>query len=307
MVSLHAWFLTRSARAELAGIVDPRQVEGEALALRFTTMWTPDIQKLRPIDGAIIAAATEAHFEIAMNLLDEGIPLLIEKPLAAGLAETLQILEKSAQLGVPVMCGLLERFNPAIITARALMDQPLHITATRHSPFVPRIRTGVGWDLLVHDVDLAINLFGSSPIGVEGMTGSFHPGSASTSEDVAEVVLGFEGGGIAHVSASRIGQRKIRAMTIHELDKSIEVDLLRRDVTVYRHVSDQPASADGRGYRQQTVIEIPELLTSEEPLSAQLNHFVGLLDGTFDPGLERESIIPSHRVVQELMEQRALV
>ena len=115
------------------------------------------------------------------------------------------------------------------------------------------------------------------PESISGALGRFHPSSVPGAEDVAEAVLSYPGGRVAHISASRVGQRKIRTMSIHDLDKLIEVDLLRRDVTIYRHVSDQPADAEGRGYRQQTVIEIPELLTSREPLAAQLDALHELL------------------------------
>lgn len=303
MGSLHARVVAQSPSAELVTIVDPRQDPGESTARRFGANWRPELGDLTSIDGVIIAAATEAHVDLAMQVLDAGVPLLVEKPVAAGFAETLAVLAKSEERGVPIMCGLLERFNPAVITARTLVESPLYVTATRHSPYAPRIRTGVGWDLLVHDVDLAIGILGSSPTTVSGSLASFHPLSVSGAEDVAEVVLAFDNGGLAHISASRIGQRKIRALTIHELDKLIEIDLLRRDVTIYHHVSGQAVETQSGGYRQQTIIEIPELMTSQEPLSAQLEHFVGLIEGSIDADTERSSIIPSHRVVGDLLSQ----
>lgn len=300
MGSLHARVISQSVSAELAAIVDPRKSVGGAIANRFGATWAPELGSLTGIDGVVIAAATEAHFDLAMTVLEAGVPLLVEKPVADGLEKTLAILDRSAELGVPMMCGLLERFNPAVLTAKALMQSPVYITATRHSPYAPRIRTGVSWDLLVHDVDLAIGILGSAPTLVTGSLAQFHPDSVAGAEDVAEVVLGFESGGMAQISASRIGQRKVRSLNIHELDRLIEVDLLRRDVTVYHHVSGQAADDQGRGYKQQTVIEIPELITSQEPLAAQLEHFVGLIEGSIDADNERRSIEPSHRVVEKL-------
>lgn len=300
MGSLHARVISQSPFAELVRVVDPSEEIGSALAERFGAPWKPELDNLDGIDGVIVAAATEAHFELAMRVLESSVPLLIEKPVADGLEQTLAILDRSEALSVPMMCGLLERFNPAVVTARALIDSPVHVSATRHSPYVPRIRTGVSWDLLVHDVDLAVGVLGGSPSVISGSLGYFHPLSEPGADDVAEVVIKFDNDRVAQISASRIGQRKVRTMTIHEVNKSIEIDLLRRDVTVYRHISDQAATPDGRGYRQQTVIEIPELSTSQEPLAAQLEHFVGLIGGTIDADFERQSIIPSHRVVQEL-------
>lgn len=303
MGSLHARVISQSTIAELVTIVDPRSEVGRSAAERFGAEWSPELPDLSKIDGVVIAAATEAHPELARQVLEAGVPLLVEKPVADNLTQTLEILQLSASRDVPMMCGLLERYNPAILTAKALIKDPVYATATRHSPYVPRIRTGVAWDLLVHDVDLTIGILGADPTSVRGSVGQFHPSSVEGAEDVAEVVLGFDSGAIAEVSASRIGQRKVRTLSIFELGRLVEVDLLRRDVTVYRHVSAQAADADGRGYRQQAIIEIPELLTSQEPLAAQLDHFVGLINGTVDAEAERRSILPSHRVVETLKSQ----
>lgn len=300
MGSLHARVIAQSPSTTLARVVDGREDAGRVLAERYDAAWSPELGDLSDVDAVVIAASTEAHYDLALAVLERDRPLLIEKPVADGLAKTLEIIERSEARGIPMTCGLLERFNPAVVTARALMDDPKFITATRHSPYAPRIRTGVSWDLLVHDVDLASTMLGGEPTAVRGVLGQFHPMSVPGAEDVAEAVLSFDGGRVAHVSASRVGQRKIRTMSIHDLDKLIEVDLLRRDVTVYRHVSDQPADAEGRGYRQQTVIEIPELMSAQEPLAAQLEHFVKLIDGSVDADAERRSLIPAHSIVETL-------
>lgn len=305
MGSLHARVIAQSPSTTLARVVDGREDVGRALAERYDAEWSPELGDLSDVDAVVIAASTEAHYDLTLAVLDQDRPVLVEKPVADGLEKTLEIIGRSRARGIPMTCGLLERFNPAVITARALMDDPKFITATRHSPYAPRIRTGVSWDLLVHDVDLASIMLGGEPTAVRGILGQFHPMSVPGAEDVAEAVLSFEGGRVAHVSASRVGQRKIRTMSIHDLDKLIEVDLLRRDVTIYRHVSDQPANAEGRGYRQQTVIEIPELMSAQEPLAAQLDHFVKLIEGTVDADAERRSLIPAHSIVETLKNSAA--
>lgn len=298
MGSLHARVIAQSPLTELAAIVDPRPEIGQAVADRHSTTWLPELPDLAGYDAVVIAAATEAHHELALLTIEAGLPTLVEKPVADGLEKTREILTLSEARGVPIMCGLLERFNAAVLTAKALVDDPVFLTATRHSPYAPRIKTGVGWDLLVHDVDLASVFLGGEPTTISSRLGQFHPSSVPGAEDVVEATIEFTGGKIAHVSASRIGQRKIRTLSIHDLDKLVEVDLLRRDVTVYRHVSDQPADAEGRGYRSQTSIEIPELVSGTEPLVAQLAHFVQLIDGTIDADVERRSILPAHQIVE---------
>lgn len=304
MGSHHARVIAQSDRAELAYLIDPRREVGEQVAARYGATWLPELPALDDVDAVVVAAATEAHYPLAMEVLTQDRPLLIEKPVADSLLRTREILNEAEARDLPFMCGLLERYNPAVLTARSLLEQPIHVTATRHSPYAPRIRTGVAWDLLVHDVDLAINIIGSAPTSVDATLGFFHPESNPHAEDVAETVLGFGTGAIAHVSASRIGQRKIRQLSIHEVDRLIEVDLLRRDVVIYRHVSENSVD-DGRGYRQQTVIEIPEITSSQEPLTTQFMRFLDIIDGTVDAAEERATIAPSHEVIDQVISRKA--
>jgi predicted dehydrogenase len=303
MGSHHARVISQSNRAELTLLVDPREDVGSRVAERFGARWAPELPGLHEIDAVVVAAATEAHFDLAMRILGEGRPLLIEKPVADNLLRTQEILALAGSQDLPFMCGLLERYNPAVLTARTLIDAPSHVTATRHSPYAPRIRTGVAWDLLVHDVDLAINIIGTAPSEVDAHLGFFNPRSLPGAEDVAETILHFENGSIAHVSASRVGQRKIRQLSVYEPDRLIEIDLLRRDVTIYHHVSENSVD-EGRGYRQQTVIEIPELVSSQEPLTTQFERFMDVIDGVVDASAERATIMPSHRVIDRVISRR---
>lgn len=303
MGSNHARVISEHPDTELVYLIDPREQVGSAVAARYGATWLPSLPDLEGIDAVVVAAATEAHHPLALEVLGQDTALLVEKPVADGLAESEEILRLAESHDLVMMCGLLERFNPAVMTARAIMEDPVHVIATRHSPYAPRIRTGVSWDLLVHDVDLAIHLMGAEPNRVDAQLGFFHSDSAPQAEDVAEVLLGFENGGISRISASRIGQRKIRELQIYETGKLIEADLLRRTVTVYNHVAEQ-AENEGRNYRQQTVIEIPEIIHNVEPLTGQLTHFVSLLRGQADAAAERRSILPSHRVINAAIAQR---
>jgi predicted dehydrogenase len=300
MGAQHARVVAQSNRVELVRVVEPRREVGEQVADRFAVAWTPELGDLADADAVIVAAATGVHFELAREVLGAGKPLLVEKPICGEYAETEAVLALAEQKGLPIMCGFLERFNPAIMTIAPMVGEPVHVAAVRHSPYASRIHTGVAWDLLIHDVDTCLRLTGGQPAAVRGGLGFFHPESVDGAEDVAEAVMSFPSGAIATASASRIGQRKVRTLTVTEMDRTIEVDLLRRDVTIWRHVSNDVEMPDGRGYRQQTVMEIPELVSAREPLAGQLDHFLGLLDGTVDLKEERDSIRPAHWVVAQL-------
>ncbi|KAA2257095.1 Gfo/Idh/MocA family oxidoreductase [Solihabitans fulvus] len=302
MGSLHARVLTQSDRCDLTVLVEQREDVGQEIANRYGTTYAPSLDAIADVDAVVIAAATQAHYDIARQVLELGKPMLVEKPLAATYEQSVELVAESEKRGLPLMCGFVERFNPAVLTARQFVGDVVQINAIRHSPFVPRIKTGVAGDLLIHDVDLAIQFTRQSPAAVKGSFGYFHePSRQNRSEDSADATMSFPDGALATISASRISQRKVRQLSVLELDRLIEIDLLRRDITIYRHVADSPA-ADGVGYRQQTVIELPTILQSAEPLAAQLNHFLNLLElgaGSDEVKAERAGILPAHKVVRD--------
>jgi predicted dehydrogenase len=208
------------------------------------------------------------------------------------------LVEHARRCGGVLMCGLLERFNAAVRTAMEIAREPVHATTVRHSPYASRIHTGVAEDLMIHDVDILLKLFGSEVVGVHGSCGVFDERSIPMSEDVVDATLRFANGGLASLSASRLSQRKVRSLTIAEMDRLIEVDLLRQDVTIYRHVGTSEYDEEA-GYRQQTIIDIPVLREPGEPLQLQMRHFIALIDGGVDPAVELNGILPPHRVIAE--------
>ena len=297
MGALHARVISTSPRAELAWVHDHDESTGRASADRHSSHFAPEID-LSHVDAVVVAAPTQFHHEIGLEVLGNRTPLLMEKPLANTLQEVDALLAAAEHHDTPIMCGLLERFNPAVRTAFELSCVPLHFRSIRHSPMTARIQTGVGGDLLVHDLDLAIRLFREEPTSAIGLTD--HAADADGEvDDIAEALLRFGDYGVAALSASRRSQRKVRAIMIADADRLIEVDLLRQDVTIYRHVLESPTD-DDLGYRQQTIIDVPVLRYHGEPLMIQLDHFVDLVQGTVDPRTERESIRPPHAVLHAL-------
>lgn len=296
----HARVVATAPDTRLALVVDPDERTGRAVAERYGSRWAPRPDDLSGMHAAVVAAPTEHHLPLALDVIAAGLPLLVEKPVCASLAETEQVVSASARAGLPLQCGLLERFNPAVMVALKMIGEPRYARAERHSPYAPRIKTGVAWDLLVHDVDLIVQVFGGTdPTNVDLSVGLFHPSSLPGTQDVVEATMRFGNGGIASASASRIGQRKVRSLCIQGLDVMIEVDLLRRGVTAYRHTVLEGGET-GSGFRQATEMEVPEIIGAE-PLVTQLAHFVKLVRGQVDADAERASILPAHRIVDEAL------
>lgn len=301
----HARVIADSPSAQLATVIDLNESSARAVAEQYGAGWAADLAGLDGVDAVVVAASTEHHYGITQEVLRLGLPVLVEKPVCPSLSQTLEILDASEAAGVPIMCGFLERYNPAIMVAQRMIGRPLYARAERHSPYAPRISTGVAWDLLVHDVDLISRFFGGEdPVSINVEAGRFHPSSLPGAEDVVDVSMSFSSG-VASASASRIGQRKVRSLLVQTLEGMVEVDLLRRGVTLYRHTTISDSSAEGAGFRQVTEMEVPEI-TGREPLAAQFTRFLDLVDGTADAAAERASIVPAHRIVERALRPGAL-
>lgn len=277
----HARVVAQSDRAQLAYVADPDEWSGRAVASRWGCPWRPEMD-LAGVDVVVVAAPTELHLELALAAIDADVPVLVEKPVAPSLAHVEFVLDAAQKRDVPLMCGLVERFNPAVVTARALADAPVHVRSVRTLPHYARISTGVAWDLLIHQADIAVGLFGREPDSVATACGMFHPDSSA--EDVADMVLSF-GPGVASLSASKIGQHRSWSLDVVEPQQSIEADLVNWLVRV----------------RRGETVSFPEMVTRREPLASQLDHFLDLVEGKADAAVERDSIRAAHRVVGRAM------
>ena len=145
------------------------------------------------------------------------------------------------------------------------------------------------FDLLIHDLDLAIRMFGDAPTRVQPVGWRPAPG---TDHEIVDVALQFPGGGVATLSADRWSQHKVRALSAATDTALLELDLVRQDITVYRHVRHE--LADAAGYRAETVVEIPFVRHGGEPLALQLRHFLALVAGTASAEEELATLAAPH-------------
>jgi predicted dehydrogenase len=299
MGSSHARVISESAEADLGIVIDADPAAAEALAGRYWARASTDPEAAMGADAVVVATSTAAHLACALPFLEAGIPTFVEKPLAPSLADVDRLLDASRARDVPLVCGFVERFNAAFRTASSLISAPpSHVVTVRHSPPAPRIASSVVADLLLHDLDAVLRLFGGAKADVVG-SGCYQPPSSDFFE-IADCTLAFETG-VATMSANRIGQRKVRAMSIHTPEQTIEVDLLRQDVTVYRNVSQEiTRGGNGVGYRASTEIDIPFVRHTGEPLALQFSHFLTLVAGTGDHDAERDQIRPPHVLMSEV-------
>ncbi len=295
----HARVIASSSSATLGLVIDRDLEVAERLAELHSARASSDLEAAFSADAVIIAASTAAHVDCAIPLIQRGIPVLIEKPVATRIADVDLLLQAARDHDVPIMCGFVERFNAAFQTALLQLDgPPQHVIALRHSPPAPRIASSVVGDVLLHDLDLVLQLFDYADPRIVGAV-RYRPDGAEFDE-IVDCQLAFPTG-LATLSADRTTQLKVRAMTIHTPTLSIDVDLLRQDVTVYENIGHEMIQRDERsGYRSSSVIDIPFVRHAGEPLALQFEHFILLVKGSVDQNIERERIRPAHALMEEV-------
>jgi len=270
MGSNHARVAAGAVGIELVAVHDADRGRAEALAGRFDAVAVDSLDAIpRLADAAVIATPTELHAPIAHQLLAAGVDVLVEKPIAPDIDTAQRLVDAADAAGRVLMVGHVERFNPAILELDTLLEGVLHVEARRYSAYSPRIRDDVVTDLMIHDLDLVAMIAGGSPVDVEAMVQS----SRSASADIASALVLFDSGVTATLSASRVGQHKIRHIDITQKDSYVVIDLLRQDVTVQRVDQAEYLSEGGRRFRQVGVVEVPFLEHRGEPLGLELAHF----------------------------------
>lgn len=276
----HVRILRGMEDADLVAVVDPDTERATAHASASGCEALASVADLGDINFAVVATPTEHHLENTRMLLERGINVLVEKPLADTPENAERLSFLASEKGLVLAVGHVERFNAAVSLVASLVRDPKLISMERLSPYTPRIRDSVVFDLMVHDLDIACWLAGGYPTRVEAAGGRVF----SDSLDVASAVLEFENGCVATLQSSRATQDKVRRITVTEPDRYIIADSVRQDVSVKREV--EVAFDDDGGqsaYRQANVVEVPYLDRSGEPLARELRDFIEAVRGEHPP------------------------
>lgn len=270
----HCRVLQSLRGVELVGVYDRSPEWAREVAARYEATPFPTLEALAAeVDAAVIATPTPTHAEIALELIERGVAVLIEKPMATSVVEAMAIHEAARRRGVPVQVGHIERFNPVYIELKAVLEsmQPISLIFRRLSPYaVSNQDVDVILDLMIHDLDLAIDLVGVPPARIYPIGRSVF----SEAVDYAVLTMEFPGGEIATLFASRVTEQKIRAIEITAAEAYIEADLLNKGIAIYRYTiptftnDGQPVKYRQEGWMER--IGIP----MAEPLALELQHFV---------------------------------
>jgi predicted dehydrogenase len=272
MGSRHARVLTRLAGAKLALVVDANGDRARTIAERHGTDASTDIADVaQKAPCAVVAVPTEAHVEVALRLIEDGIDILVEKPLASTSKDAAVIVDAAAANHRILAVGHIERFNPVCLELMDIVRDPLFITTRRTSPFDGRIRESIITDLMVHDVDMVLALAGKAAVERVAVEST---ATRSGTDDLAVATIAFDSGMIAQLTASRISHEKVRLIDIVQRDCSITADLLHQSVEVRRETTVAFIDEGGTRLRETTTVEIPYLDRRGEPLIGELEDFV---------------------------------
>lgn len=269
----HARVLSRMDDVELVGVVDASAESAAAVADAFGSVAYADPESLPDIEFAVVAVPTDAHLAVAEKLMGRGVSVLVEKPLAPTPEDADRLVALAKQNGVVLAAGHIERFNPVVSTLAQLVREPRLMQFSRLSPYTPRIRESIVFDLMVHDLDLACLLAGGYPdrVSAAGVI------ALSDTLDAATAALTFPGGCIASVTASRITQDKVRRISVSETERYFDADCMRQELSIKRETKGE--FTKDAGYQQASTVEIPYLDRRAEPLALELRNVIDAIRG----------------------------
>ncbi|MEM9511629.1 MAG: Gfo/Idh/MocA family oxidoreductase, partial [Cyanobacteria bacterium P01_E01_bin.48] len=235
----HARVLSLMKEVELVGVADVNVERGLDIASRYQVHYYEDYRDL--IDGVeavCVAVPTVLHYEVGTACLQAGVHVLMEKPLAASIAEAESLVNYAADADAILQVGHIERFNPAFQELSNVLqrEELLALEAQRMSPYSKRANdVSVVFDLMIHDIDLLLELVPSTvtQVTASGNRASSHSGHL----DFVTATFGFANDVIATLTASKITHRKLRTISAHCKDSLTEADFLNNEILIHRQTT----------------------------------------------------------------------
>ncbi|HEX6640852.1 MAG TPA: Gfo/Idh/MocA family oxidoreductase [Thermoanaerobaculia bacterium] len=238
---LHARVLTEIPEATVIGFVEPNDAIAAEVASTLKLKRFDSVAALASeIECAVVATPTTTHFDVASQLLANGVDVMVEKPIAATADEARRLIELAEKHGRIIQVGHVERYNPAIVAVADIVRAARYIEAERLGVFVPRsLDVDVLLDLMIHDLNLVLSLLKQKvveirAVGVPVLTNKV---------DMTNVRLELENGAVANLTASRVSQDRVRKQRFFGSDFYISVDTKEQEVKGFRLVEENGVGA----------------------------------------------------------------
>lgn len=275
--------------AVLAGVVDTASRQTTGFARRYGTPGYRDYRDLfGRVDAVSLVVPTALHYEIARDLLLHDIHVLVEKPITTSVDEAADLVDLAQRRGLVLLVGHVERFKPAVQRLRELVTDPLFVQVRRVRPWNPRriMDVGVVLDLMIHDLDIILDLMHAPVSRVSAVGAAIH----GEDEDLAVAHLRLRNGCMASFVASRVSPVKAAEMEITLPDGFIRLNYLSQQLTVRR------------GGAERRVV-----VPAGEPLRAELAHFVQCVRGETVPLVPGEDGLRALEVALEIVQTMTVI
>ncbi|MSO20688.1 MAG: Gfo/Idh/MocA family oxidoreductase [Acidobacteria bacterium] len=289
----HARIYSELPDVDLVGIFDADPARAREMAAKYQCQSFARLQDMKgQVDAATVSVPTQSHSAIAVELLESGVDVLVEKPLASSVAEADEMVATASGHNRILQVGHLERFNPAVAAARSVARVPLFFEAHRLSPFSPRsLDVDVVLDLMIHDLDIVLSLIDSEvkeirAVGLPVLTPKI---------DIANVRIEFANACVANFTASRVSTERVRKLRWFQASEYVSLDYDRQDAfaIAVRRTPEGPSLEP----RQLHPVK-------QEPLRAQLEAFIESVRTRKNPQVDgthgRRALHLAHLILSEI-------
>ncbi len=240
------------------------------------------------VDAAVVAVPTSLHAEVGCELLEAGIDVLVEKPIATDLASARRLVDTAAEHERILQIGHLERFNPAVAALKKITTIPLFFEIHRLSLFSPRsLDVDVVLDLMIHDLDIVLDLAGAMPEEIRAAGISI----LSDKVDIANVRLAFPGGCVANFTASRVSTERVRKLRLFQPHQYISLDYQKQEAVAYTVSGNQQI-----GFQ-------PLPAVKEEPLQLEVEAFLASVANRTPPRVPGEEGLRALEVALAILDK----
>ena len=272
----HCRVYSNLKHTKFVGVCDVNPERGRETARTYEVSYFREFDSLlENVDAVSICTPTPQHYDLAARCLERDIHIMVEKPFTETLDQAQALKEAAeAKSNLVVQVGHIEMFNPTFTELRKVLEEMdvLAVNFNRLSPFQgSNVDVDVILDLMIHDIGLVVNLFTREPISVDAYGFSVF----SDTIDHGLAVLRYDPGLLVSLTASRVTEQKVRAISVTTREAFVEADLLNKNISVHRRtLGDYVHQKNGVKYRQESLIE-RIVVPAREPLYLELQDFVG--------------------------------
>jgi predicted dehydrogenase len=310
----HSRIYSEMPEVSLVGVVDTNKDAGEAVAQRCKTRYYSSLKEiLDKVDVASVVVPTKSHYEITKELLNNGIHVLVEKPMTGTVSEAEDLIKLGRQSSVILQPGYIERFNPALEAIKKLDVSLKFIECHRLSPFTFRSADiGVVLDLMIHDIDIILYLSKSKVKKIDAVGVNV----IADKEDIANARIQFEDGCVANITASRVSFEPMRRIRLFSENSYISLDYQKQEALIYKKspkltlksidIENKGVSniTDLKNFSFGDMLKIERIkMNNQEPLRKELESFIDCVKNGKQPVVSGEEGIEAIKIADVIREE----